>query len=161
MYESPDQEEPEFDAKGIETVRRDGCPAVAKVSRSCLLCYPCQWSVSLSFLLSFCTPVHVFFLFVSLLYTACHFMCVCLSLSFLHCFLFFFPSFLLFFSLFHLFFVFLAPDYNISSYFFPTIHSFSFLHSFFFSHYFSSSFYVFLAPDHIISSSSFPGIHFL
>lgn len=32
MYESLDQKEPEFDAKGIETVRRDGCPAVAKVS---------------------------------------------------------------------------------------------------------------------------------
>jgi DNA polymerase zeta len=31
MYESPDQEMPVYDAKGIETVRRDGCPAVAKV----------------------------------------------------------------------------------------------------------------------------------
>lgn len=31
MYETLDQKEPEFDAKGIETVRRDGCPAVAKV----------------------------------------------------------------------------------------------------------------------------------
>lgn len=31
MYESLDQSEPVFDAKGIETVRRDGCPAVAKV----------------------------------------------------------------------------------------------------------------------------------
>lgn len=31
MYESPDQEKPTYDAKGIETVRRDGCPAVAKV----------------------------------------------------------------------------------------------------------------------------------
>ena len=31
MYESPDQKEPVFDAKGIETVRRDACPAVAKV----------------------------------------------------------------------------------------------------------------------------------
>lgn len=31
MYESPDQEAPVFDAKGIETVRRDGCPAVAKI----------------------------------------------------------------------------------------------------------------------------------
>lgn len=30
-YESPEQEEPIFDAKGIETVRRDSCPAVAKV----------------------------------------------------------------------------------------------------------------------------------
>lgn len=29
-YESPDQEKPVFDAKGIETVRRDTCPAVAK-----------------------------------------------------------------------------------------------------------------------------------
>lgn len=31
MYESADQEEPFYEAKGIETVRRDGCPAVAKV----------------------------------------------------------------------------------------------------------------------------------
>ena len=31
MYENEDQKEPVFDAKGIETVRRDGCPAVAKV----------------------------------------------------------------------------------------------------------------------------------
>ena len=31
MYETPDQKEPVFDAKGIETVRRDGCPAMAKV----------------------------------------------------------------------------------------------------------------------------------
>ncbi|RLU15029.1 hypothetical protein DMN91_012916 [Ooceraea biroi] len=31
MYERRSQEQPEFLAKGIETVRRDGCPAVAKV----------------------------------------------------------------------------------------------------------------------------------
>ncbi|XP_015117259.1 uncharacterized protein LOC107041289 [Diachasma alloeum] len=31
MYESPDQEKPTFLAKGIETVRRDGCPAVSKI----------------------------------------------------------------------------------------------------------------------------------
>ncbi|XP_046399117.1 DNA polymerase zeta catalytic subunit [Ischnura elegans] len=30
-YETPDQENPIFDAKGIETVRRDGCPAAAKI----------------------------------------------------------------------------------------------------------------------------------
>nr|CAH7768167.1 unnamed protein product [Callosobruchus chinensis] len=30
MYETPDQKEPVFEAKGIETVRRDGCPAVSK-----------------------------------------------------------------------------------------------------------------------------------
>ncbi|XP_065184530.1 uncharacterized protein LOC135815197 [Sycon ciliatum] len=30
-YETLDQKEPEFEAKGIETVRRDGCPAVVKV----------------------------------------------------------------------------------------------------------------------------------
>ncbi|XP_047064420.1 DNA polymerase zeta catalytic subunit-like [Lolium rigidum] len=30
-YESPEQNEPIFDAKGIETVRRDTCPAVAKM----------------------------------------------------------------------------------------------------------------------------------
>ena len=31
-YETPEQKEPIFDAKGIETVRRDACPAVAKVT---------------------------------------------------------------------------------------------------------------------------------
>lgn len=31
MYESADQEEPVFEAKGIETIRRDGCPSSAKV----------------------------------------------------------------------------------------------------------------------------------
>ncbi|XP_034102434.1 DNA polymerase zeta catalytic subunit [Drosophila albomicans] len=31
MYETPDQEQPVYEAKGIETVRRDGCPAVAKM----------------------------------------------------------------------------------------------------------------------------------
>ncbi|TVU37337.1 hypothetical protein EJB05_10646 [Eragrostis curvula] len=30
-YESPEQKKPIFDAKGIETVRRDTCPAVAKI----------------------------------------------------------------------------------------------------------------------------------
>ncbi|XP_052901869.1 DNA polymerase zeta catalytic subunit isoform X2 [Anopheles moucheti] len=31
MYESADQQEPVYEAKGIETVRRDGCPIVAKM----------------------------------------------------------------------------------------------------------------------------------
>jgi DNA polymerase zeta len=31
-YETADQEKPTYDAKGIETVRRDGCPAVKKVN---------------------------------------------------------------------------------------------------------------------------------
>lgn len=31
MYETADQPEPVYEAKGIETVRRDGCPAVAKM----------------------------------------------------------------------------------------------------------------------------------
>jgi DNA polymerase zeta len=31
MYENKNQEEPVYEAKGIETVRRDGCPAVSKV----------------------------------------------------------------------------------------------------------------------------------
>ena len=35
MYESPEQVEPLFDAKGIETVRRDTCPAVGKVTAAC------------------------------------------------------------------------------------------------------------------------------
>lgn len=30
MYETPDQVDPVYEAKGIETVRRDGCPIVAK-----------------------------------------------------------------------------------------------------------------------------------
>ena len=35
-YESPSQTEPEFDAKGIETVRRDGTPAEQKIEEKCL-----------------------------------------------------------------------------------------------------------------------------
>ncbi len=34
MYETPDQKDPVFDAKGIETVRRDSCSAVSKVCAS-------------------------------------------------------------------------------------------------------------------------------
>lgn len=36
MYESIDDQEPAFDAKGIETVRRDGVPAQAKMTERCL-----------------------------------------------------------------------------------------------------------------------------
>ncbi|KAF9173245.1 DNA polymerase zeta [Mortierella sp. AD011] len=35
-YETPDQEEPIFDAKGIETIRRDGVPAVQKIMETCI-----------------------------------------------------------------------------------------------------------------------------
>jgi DNA polymerase elongation subunit (family B) len=35
-YESPDETEPEFDAKGIETVRRDGVLAQRKLVENCL-----------------------------------------------------------------------------------------------------------------------------
>lgn len=35
-YENPDQVEPVFDAKGIETVRRDTCGAVAKIMEQSL-----------------------------------------------------------------------------------------------------------------------------
>lgn len=35
-YESPAQKEPIFDAKGIETVRRDSCPVVAKMLEKCI-----------------------------------------------------------------------------------------------------------------------------
>lgn len=35
-YESPDQNEPIFDAKGIETVRRDTCTAVSKTMEQSL-----------------------------------------------------------------------------------------------------------------------------
>jgi len=31
MYENIEQKKPKYEAKGIETVRRDGCPAVSKV----------------------------------------------------------------------------------------------------------------------------------
>lgn len=31
MYENIEQKKPIYEAKGIETVRRDGCPAVSKV----------------------------------------------------------------------------------------------------------------------------------
>lgn len=36
MYETADQEKPIYEAKGIETVRRDGCPAVSKILKKCL-----------------------------------------------------------------------------------------------------------------------------
>lgn len=35
-YETPDEMEPGFDAKGIETVRRDGIPAQQKMTETCL-----------------------------------------------------------------------------------------------------------------------------
>ncbi|KAG0296197.1 DNA polymerase zeta [Linnemannia gamsii] len=35
-YETPDQVEPIFDAKGIETIRRDGVPAVQKIMETCI-----------------------------------------------------------------------------------------------------------------------------
>lgn len=35
-YENPDDKEPVFDAKGIETVRRDGIPAGQKMVEKCL-----------------------------------------------------------------------------------------------------------------------------
>lgn len=35
-YETQSQKEPDFDAKGIETVRRDTCPAIAKTLEVCL-----------------------------------------------------------------------------------------------------------------------------
>ncbi|KAF8552653.1 hypothetical protein OG21DRAFT_1415745 [Imleria badia] len=35
-YETPDETDPTFDAKGIETVRRDGVPAQAKMTETCL-----------------------------------------------------------------------------------------------------------------------------
>ncbi|OZJ05850.1 hypothetical protein BZG36_00882 [Bifiguratus adelaidae] len=35
-YETPDTQEPEFDAKGIETIRRDGVPAVQKMMETSL-----------------------------------------------------------------------------------------------------------------------------
>jgi DNA polymerase zeta len=36
MYETIDDKEPGFDAKGIETVRRDGVPAQSKMTEKCL-----------------------------------------------------------------------------------------------------------------------------
>lgn len=35
-YENQGDIEPEFDAKGIETVRRDGIPALQKIEEACL-----------------------------------------------------------------------------------------------------------------------------
>ncbi|KAI8606147.1 hypothetical protein EDD21DRAFT_425628 [Dissophora ornata] len=35
-YETPNQKEPIFDAKGIETIRRDGVPAVQKIMETCI-----------------------------------------------------------------------------------------------------------------------------
>jgi DNA polymerase zeta len=35
-FEHPDEIVPAFDAKGIETVRRDGVPAQSKMTETCL-----------------------------------------------------------------------------------------------------------------------------
>lgn len=35
-FENPDDKDPGFDAKGIETVRRDGVPAQQKMTETCL-----------------------------------------------------------------------------------------------------------------------------
>jgi len=35
-FENPDETVPAFDAKGIETVRRDGVPAQSKMTGTCL-----------------------------------------------------------------------------------------------------------------------------
>lgn len=48
MYETLDQKDPVFDAKGIETVRRDSCPAVSKVNTDILLLH-CVFVLSQSF----------------------------------------------------------------------------------------------------------------
>ncbi|KAJ0256178.1 DNA polymerase zeta catalytic subunit [Hirschfeldia incana] len=45
-YESPDQNEPTFDAKGIETVRRDTCEAVAKTMEQSLRLFFEQKNIS-------------------------------------------------------------------------------------------------------------------
>ncbi len=37
-YENPDEMDPVFDAKGIETIRRDGFPAQQKIEEVCLKC---------------------------------------------------------------------------------------------------------------------------
>ena len=44
-FENPDDKEPAFDAKGIETVRRDGIPAQQKMTETCLKSVPCQSSL--------------------------------------------------------------------------------------------------------------------
>ncbi|MCL7043649.1 hypothetical protein MKW94_026551, partial [Papaver nudicaule] len=45
-YESPAQTEPSFDAKGIETVRRDGCGVVSKTLEQSLRLYFEQQDIS-------------------------------------------------------------------------------------------------------------------
>lgn len=64
MYETLEQKDPVFDAKGIETVRRDTCPAVAKVwnNRQYLLCHPItQDSAGVGVILSSKQSVILFF----------------------------------------------------------------------------------------------------
>lgn len=46
MYEALDQKDPVFDAKGIETVRRDSCPAVSKVKHVVVYIYSCLIAVT-------------------------------------------------------------------------------------------------------------------
>lgn len=54
-YENPDDTEPVFDAKGIETVRRDGCAAQSKMIEMCL-----QYEVS-SYLCGYTVDPHTGF----------------------------------------------------------------------------------------------------
>ena len=58
-YESPEQKEPEFDAKGIETVRRDGTPAEQKIEETALkiLFRTADLSQVKSFFQSQCTKI--------------------------------------------------------------------------------------------------------
>lgn len=44
MYENIEQKKPQYEAKGIETVRRDGCPAVSKVHTFLILTHDNEWS---------------------------------------------------------------------------------------------------------------------
>uniref|UniRef100_A0A1X7U2J4 DNA polymerase n=1 Tax=Amphimedon queenslandica TaxID=400682 RepID=A0A1X7U2J4_AMPQE len=59
MYETLDQSEPVFEAKGIETVRRDNCPAVSKILEKSLKLLFSTKDVSLvkSYVQSQCTKI--------------------------------------------------------------------------------------------------------
>lgn len=51
MYENIEQKKPKYEAKGIETVRRDGCPAVSKVF---FLMYVYNFKSAYSYIFYFC-----------------------------------------------------------------------------------------------------------
>jgi DNA polymerase zeta len=61
-YEARDWKKPEFEAKGIETVRRDGIPATQKMMEQSI-----RYSYSYAYLGSTCTKYHLRYILQNLI----------------------------------------------------------------------------------------------